>query len=67
MRLDDPDLGLGYEELESIEDQVRAQPHVARMPGVDLGLEHVLARLASGAVDAVRGDDQVVGRAQNLD
>ncbi len=53
--------GFGDLEAEGVEGEVGGEPDVAAAVGGDLGVEDVRVGLAGGAVDAVRGDDQVVG------
>ncbi len=51
--------GLGDEELERVEDQVGAHPHVAAVAVIERGSEIVAARGAHGARRPVGADDQV--------
>ncbi|EPJ37289.1 hypothetical protein STAFG_5643 [Streptomyces afghaniensis 772] len=53
--------GLGDLEAEGVEGEVGGEPDVAAAVGGDVRAEDVRVGLAGGAVDAVRGDDQVVG------
>src|SRR5438132_1540260 len=55
------------EELERLEDQGRAQPHVACVPHVERRLEYIGARVSGQAVDAVGRDDEVACGAQPLE
>jgi hypothetical protein len=62
--LHDPVRGLGDVELERVEDQVGAEPHVLAAAYVDLGGEDVGEGGPGGAVGPVRRDHQVVRAGQ---
>jgi hypothetical protein len=57
--LEDAVLGLGDEELEGVEDEVGAEPHVLGAARVQRRAERGLVRAAHRAVDAVGADDEV--------
>ena len=60
MSLHCSNVGLGDEKLERVENQRCAQPHVTRVPCVELRLKNFGARVSGEAVDTVGADHQVV-------
>src|SRR4029077_5837972 len=57
----------GDEELERVEDERRAEPHVARIPGIQLGLESLRLSLPREAVDTVGADHEVIRISQDFE
>ena len=60
MRLHGARVRFGDKELERIKDERRAEPHVARVPGVELLMEGLRPRLSSEAVDAIGAHHKVI-------
>ncbi len=64
MSLNYSDIGLRDEKLEGVENQRRAQPHVAGVSRIELRLEDGGALVSCGAVYAIGADNQVVCSAE---
>ena len=60
VRLHGARVRFGDKELERIKDERRAEPHVARVPGVELLMEGLCTRLSGEAVDAIGAHDKVI-------